>query len=304
MFILILNSSNVVNDGKNSSLIYNFPNSIEFKDKFVAVSEVILYYSWFNIASQYSNNTLSYTWTVGATTTTYNIVIPNGLYNIVDINAYCQWSMIQNGTYLIDSNGKNVYYFELIVNTNRYAIQLNTFLVPKVMPAGFTAPGNWVGFPTSTFNPIVSFPNAFSNIVGYVSSGIVFSSNNNVGNAYYPPPPTVNTYYESKSLQGVLSYLSNVPPQVQPNSSIYVSMSNISNPYSQPSSIIYAITPTVDVGAVIVSTPPNFMWTRMIDGTYNQLRVQLLGIDKSPILLNDPNMTIVLTIRDKSEYMT
>ena len=43
------------------------------------------------------------------------------------------------------------------------------------------------------------------------------------------------------------------------------------------------------------------MWNKMIDGTYNQIRVQILGIDKQPILMNDPNMTIMLTIRDKNE---
>ena len=41
----------------------------------------------------------------------------------------------------------------------------------------------------------------------------------------------------------------------------------------------------------------------MIDGTYNQLRVQFLGIDKQPITIKDPNMTIVLTIRDKNDIV-
>lgn len=303
MFILVLNSSNVVNDGKNSSLIYNFPNSVVLKDKYIAVSQIIMYYSWFNILASYQNNTFSYTWTVGAVTTTYNIVIPDGIYNIADINSYMQFVMINNGHFLINANGDNVYYAELLVNQNRYAIQLNTFQVPTALPAGWAAPANFAGYPTTVCNPIVTFPVAFSNIVGYTPiNNIVFSSNGNVGGGYIPPSPaTAASYYATVNGAGTISYLSNVAPNVQPNSSVYLSMSNINNPYSQPSSIIYAITPTVAIGEQVIEVPPNFMWNKLIDGTYNQLRFQFLGIDKQPIQLQDPNLTIMMVIRDRDE---
>jgi hypothetical protein len=300
MFVLVLNASNVEQNGSNNTLIYNFPNSIVLKDKFIAVSQVVMYYAWFNISTQLSNNTFTYTWTVGAITTTYNVVIPDGLYNITDINAYLQWTFIQNGHYLINAVGDNVYYAEFLVNPNRYAIQINTFLVPTALPVGFTQPGNFNGYPTTAQNPVISIPQFFNLIVGYTSG---FSTNANVNNAFIPPLPTVSNNFVAKDSVGTLSYLSNTNPDVQPNSSIYLSISNINNPYSQPSSIIYAITPNVAIGEQIVETPPNFMWNKMIDGTYNQLRVQLLGIDKRPIQMRDPNMTIMLTIRDKDENL-
>lgn len=299
MFVLVLNASNVADDGTNSTYIYNFPNSVVLTDKYIAVSSVVMYYSWFNIDSKYNNNKLTYTWTVGGVSTVYNIIIPNGLYNIKDINAYCQWVMINNGHYLVNSSGSNVYYFELLVNPNRYAIQLNTFRVPTTLPTGWTQPVGFAGFPTQTFNPIVSFPPEFNKIVGYTAN---FASNNNVNNAYTPPAnPTASDNYVAKDGAGTLSYLSNTYPDVQPNSSIFVAISNINNPYSQPSSIIYSITPTVAIGEQVIERPPNFMWNKLINGTYNQLRVQFLGIDKQPITLRDPNLTILLTIRDKEE---
>lgn len=302
MFVLILNSSNVVPDGQNNTLIYNFPNSIVLKDKFIAVSQIIMYYSWFNITTIYQNNLYTYTWTVGGVTTTYNVNIPNGIYDIKDINAYMQWVMINNGHYLINASGDNVYYAEIIVNANRYAIQLNTFLVPIALPGGFTQPVNFAGYPTTAQNPVVSFPANFNAIVGYNPvANVYFSSNANVGNAYVPPSPNADNYFVAKDGAGTLSYLSNTYPNVQPNSSIYLSISNINNPYSQPSSILYAITPSVAIGEQVIEAPPNFMWNKMIDGTYNQLRVQFLGIDKSPLPIGDPNMTIMLTIKDKSE---
>jgi hypothetical protein len=54
-------------------------------------------------------------------------------------------------------------------------------------------------------------------------------------------------------------------------------------------------------GTLINERPPNFMWNRLIDGTYNELRLTFLGTDLQPIKLNDPQMTILLTIKDAEE---
>lgn len=298
MFVIVLNQNNIVQDGSNNTLVYNFPNSIVFKDKYIAVSSIQMYYSWFNITSALANNLFTYTWIVGGVSTTYNINIPNGIYEIEQLNKLIQFVCIQNGTYLIDGNNNYVYYFEIEVNPVRYAVQLNTFQVPTSLPAGYTQPANFAGYPTNTFNPVVSFPSYFNQIVGY-SAG--FSSNPNTANGYVPPSPTQSTNYATKDGYGTLSYLSNTYPNVQPNSSLYVSISNINNPYSVPSSIIYSITSSVAVGEQITDRPPNFMWNKLIDGTYNELRVQFLGTNYQPITINDPQMTIMLTIRDKDE---
>jgi hypothetical protein len=58
---------------------------------------------------------------------------------------------------------------------------------------------------------------------------------------------------------------------------------------------------TGDVGAIIQERPPQFMWNRLIDGTYNQLLLTFLGQDFVPIQIQDPTMTILLTIRDKED---
>lgn len=298
MFVIVLNQNNIVPDGQNNKLVYRFPNSVQLKDKFIAVSNISMFYSWFNITSAQVNNTITYTWTVGAVSSTITVNIPDGLYEIRDINSYLQWVMIQNGHYLINSSGNNVYYLELIVNPNRYAIQLNTYLVPTSLPTGFTAPSNFAGYPTQRFNPIVTFPPEFNNIVGYPAS---FASNNNVNNAYVAPSPTAANNYVAKNGLGTLSYLSNVSPQVQPNNNVLFSISNINNPYSQPSSIIYSLNPNVAVGEQIYETPPNFMWNKLIDGTYNELRLTFLNTRLEPLIIKDPNMTILLAIRDRDE---
>jgi len=299
MFVIVLNQNNIVQDGLNSELVYKFPNSVQFKDKYIAVSSIAMFYSWFNITSVKNNNILTYTWTNNlGVITTYTINIPNGLYEISDINAYCQFVMIQNATYWTIA-GINYYPFELQVNPNRYGIQINTYLIPIAAPAGATTPGGFPGWPNITCNSIITIPANFNQIIGYTAG---FATNNNIANAYVPPTPaSALTHYASKNALGTLSYLSSFSPQVQPNNNVLFSLSNINNPYTVPSSIIYSLCPNVNVGEQINEVPPNFMWNRLIDGTYNELRLQLRGTNFERLAINDPNMTILLTIRDKFE---
>jgi len=300
MFIIVLNQSNIIEDGTNSTLRYRFPTSVQFKKNYIAVSSVSMYYSWFNILSSYNNNKLSYTWTSGGVSTTYTITIPDGLYEIASLNDYFQFVMVQNGHYLISDTGQYVYYFDMSVNVSRYAVQLNTYKVPNSLPAGYTAPANFAGFPTETFNPIITFPSLFNDIVGYTPiNGVEFSSSSNIGDVYVPPLSSPNS--ESKNGFGTLSYLSNTSPNVQPNSSLLLSISGISNHYTQPSTIAYSISPTVAIGQQIIEKPPNFVWNRLIDGTYNELVVKFLGVSNKPINIRDREMTIILTIKDMDE---
>lgn len=304
MFVLVFNQNNITNTTTNSQLTYKFPNSVMLKDKYIAVSSISLFYSWFNITKSDQTNFIVFTWDSGnPALSNITITIPDGLYEISEINNYFQFYCIQNGFYWIQTaSGNYIYPFEIILNATRYAVQLNTFLVPIATPAGYSIPANFVGWPTVTQNPIISFPANFNIIVGYTAG---FASNNNLGNAYVPPSPsTKQQNFVSKntvSPTGTLSYLSNLAPEVQPDSNVLFSISNINNPYSQPSSIIYSLSPNVAVGEQIYQIPPNFMWNKMIDGTYNDITLNLLGPDLMPLIINDPQMTILLTIRDKDE---
>ena len=306
---VILNQSNIVPDGNNNTLVYKFPNSVSFPNHEIAIQNITLYYSWENINSTpLNNNTFSYVWVSGVVNTTFNVVIPNGLYEVADLNYYFQYVCIQNGTYLINSANANVYFAEFLINPNRYSVQINTFPVPTsagwtfnagtgvwtgnvgTAYAGWTTPvanvasGNagWVGFPTATFNPQLTIPASLNTILGFTSPNpFVTSLNSGVGTN--------------------LSYLSNVAPQVQPNSSVYFAISNIANKYAIPNSIIYSISPTVAFGEQIRENPPQFAWNKLLSGTYNELRLQILGINFQPIKILDPNMTIVLVIRDTKD---
>lgn len=91
----------------------------------------------------------------------------------------------------------------------------------------------------------------------------------------YPPLNVDNTYTYSMS--------SISTPRVQKNSNLLVSVNNISNKYAQPSTIIYSLAPSVAIGEQIVERPPQLAFSNLVAGTYNEIRLQLLGSDLQPI---------------------
>lgn len=287
MNTLVLNSTNIVSGSNNSTLLYTFPNSVKFDHHQIAVQSVNMYYSWTNINNTtLKNNTFSYTWVVAGTTTTYNVVIPTGLYEISDLNNYLQFVFIQNGHYLINATAKNVYYAEFIVNPNTYSINIITFPVPTSLPSGWSAPTAnpqtgalaWPGYPTTFFNPRITIDANLSLIMGYTAG---FTTSQNTG------------------LNTILTYTSSVSPQVQPNPNALMTISNISNIYSTPNSVIHNVTANVGFGQLITSIPNEYVWCDLLRGTVNSLYVRFLGSDGTALNILDGNMTIILVIREK-----
>lgn len=306
MRTIVLNQSNIVQDGNNNTLVYKFPNSVVFANSEIAIAQITMYYSWFNVTSSLQNNYFTFNWiNAGGTNnyTTYTIYIPDGLYEVTDLNNYLQFVCLNANNlstqfisptptapfYLVDSTGDNVFYAEFLVNPTAYAIQLNTYNVPTALPTGWSNPGGTL-LPAQTFNPVISTPAGFSSIVGFAST---FSSSQNQNNA--GANPGTSTAYKIGS---TFSYISTLTPQVQPNPSLLVSISNIDNKYANPTSIIYSLTPAVAIGELITDKPPEFNWNKLLPGTYNELRIQLLGTDLAPIKIRDPNITMLFIIRD------
>jgi hypothetical protein len=314
MRTIVFNQNNLVQNGNNNTLVYKFPNSVTFSNSEVAISQITMYYSWFNITSALSNNTFTFNWITSNNDNiyqTYTITIPDGLYEIASLNAFLQFVFINAGSlptsvispatgnqafYLVNSSGDNVYYAEFVVNPTAYAIQLNTYNVPTALPAGWTNPGLTIlpdVAPAESFNPVITTPAAFNAIVGFATT---FSSDQNQNNAG-ANPGTATAY----KIGSTYSYLSTITPQVQPNPNLLVAISGIDNVYASPSSIIYSLAPSVAIGQLIVEKPPEFNFNKLMRGTYNELRLQFLGTNLQPVVIKDPNMTILLVIKESNE---
>ena len=292
---IVITQANVVGSG-NNTFEYNFPSTQTFKNASIAVCSASMYYSWYNISAALNNNSFQYTipyWNGAANTTiTRTVTIPDGLYNISDINNYLQYDMISAGWYYTLSTGSNVYFAEFIINPTRYAVQINTYATGTALPAGASYPsggfGNNAAFTLPTVNADASITilatNDFYKIIGFTSPTYTLP--------YTTPVVLIQTQ----------SFLSNIAPQVQPNPSALVAISNIDNKFANPSSIIYSITPNVGIGSLIIEKTPEFNYNKLLSGSYNRIRLQLLGsASLAPLQNADPNICIMLVIKDESE---
>jgi hypothetical protein len=171
-----------------------------------------------------------------------------------------------------------------------------------------------VGLNTSAthFNPVVTVPIQLGTLLGFRGGVKTYGNGGNPADDAYiagttladgttPFTPTTNIS-KIQSL-GTLSVVSNASPDIQPNSSVLITCSSVDNPYASPSSVIYTLTPNVSAGEIITEKPPAFMWNKLIGGTYNQIRIGLLGNDLSPLQLRDPAMTFVLAFAEEREVM-
>jgi hypothetical protein len=354
---IVLNQNNIVNNGNNNTLIYKFPNTVKFPHHEIAVQSINMFYSWANISAELGNNKFtiyfptpslgiqqgSPGYTAGSTNTTIEeITIPDGLYEIKDLNNYIQFYCIQKGYFLINAAGEYVYFLEMVVNPTLYSIQIVTYPLPLLgadagglngyfelygsgtsgdpyLWVGIVAPyidwtspvanpsvgySGFTGFPysngfglnTITYSPAMFIPQGFNEIVGYPVGTYLANGLNT--------PYGTTTPFATLVASGIGTYQSSFAPNIQPNSSIYFAISNIQNKYSVPSSIIYALSPTVALGAEITEYPPQFAYNKLLEGNYNELRLSILGSNFQPLKILDPNMTILLVIRDTREIPT
>jgi hypothetical protein len=309
---IVFTQNNIVpsslNNG-NNQLAYNFPNSISFPNHEIAIQNISIYYSWVNInASTLQNNTFYYLWNVGSVSTPFPVVLPDGLYEITTINKYLQFIMISRGHYAKDNtNSVNVYFAEFIVNTQSYGVQINCFPIPSAflvsasttftyLGVSYTTPSNWTN-PGTIFTPTITMCNpvglAYSNFYKVVGFPALWSSFNTNGGSPYT--------YTVNSSTVATSQNSTTAPAVQPNPTLFFAISNIDNKYSNPSTIVYQMNANVAFGELITITPPQFAFNKLLPGTYNGLRLSILGTNFQPISILDPAMTITMVIRDRKD---
>jgi hypothetical protein len=283
--LLVLNQTNIVEDGTNSRFLYTFPNGgYIFRDDLIAVQSISQYYSAFNITSAYGNNTASYRWIDSGT---YTITFPDGYYSLPDINAFVQSKMVSNGHYLINNaTGGNVYFINWAINQSKYVYQLSLYPTTiATYPIGtsgatykYPAGATWS---LNNLAPTFATPAKFNELVGFA-----------VGS------------YPSAFLTTASSFLSTTSPQIIPSPTILMYCSLVNNRAVIPNSLIFAYTPSgVAFGAIQTYEPTaELPWCKIIDGNYNQFLVEFRDQFGREIQFQDPNTTIILHTKNRNEY--
>lgn len=287
MKTLIVNSDDLTGSVYNDTYKYTFPaGSVQFKDDSIALVNLSIYYSWFNITSsstggRYNNNSFQYRWYNNAGNAVFTVTMPDGNYGIESLNAYLQSKMIANGHYLINSSGDYVYYMELKSNSTYYSCDFFSYPVPTSLPVGWSNPAG-LTFPIIASTPqlIISSSNNFNKIIGF-----------NAGT--YPSVNQTSNYAVS----------STKAPQVSPVSSIIVTCNAINNTYSSPSTVLYSFSPSsVEFGSIIQVSPPELSFIDLLDGIYNDITFQFFDQSFNRIAINDSQILMLFNIRNKNDY--
>lgn len=280
-YVLILNGSNLVaSDTTNSTYRFNFNGTRLIKDTKIAIANISLFYSWFNISASFNNNFFQYTFTNNAGTTTHNVTITDGYYTIPQLNSYLQSVMITNGHYLVNGSGQNVYYLEILENASAYAIQLNCFAFPTALPAGWSNPSG-VTFPAVASTPqfIISplTTSTFSTLIGVLPGT-------------YPAVIQATTY----------STISTFTPKTTPVENVLVRCSLLNNQISNPPDIIYSFNAAgTGFGNLINAAPFQFLYLSVNDGYYSQIEIQFIDQQYRAININDPSIVVQLAFKTK-----
>src|SRR6266516_2317441 len=140
MNTIVLTNSNAGTSHKHK-LSLRLTNPMRLDDTLVCVSDISIYYSLPNIKSEYKNNTFKYKRTTD--NKEFEIKIPDGSYDLKDINSYLRFVMKNNGEkeddkgkYPIELYANNVYQRVTIVTKDKYILELPIDGLGQVL--GFT----------------------------------------------------------------------------------------------------------------------------------------------------------------------
>jgi hypothetical protein len=294
MRTLILNSDNIVEGTNNSILEYTFAggNINLKKGQKVALANLQMYYSTFNITTLNNNNSFSYTWVDGVT---YPVNIPNGFYTISSLNNYLHFTMVQNKHYLL-SGANFVYLMTLVVNPTLYAVEVNCFGISVALAATNTwtlpAGATWV-LPTNFIVPeLVVGTNNFGLVIGFAAG-----SYPNSVIAGVPPAQT-----QTPAFTTAQQFLSTFTPQVTPLSSFVLTCSLINNNYAVPNNLIYSFSPQGTIGDQFTIAPNQLVFIDVLPAQYSRFQITFIDQDLRPVAIQDPNMIIQLVISDVEDF--
>jgi len=285
---IILNTNNVVPGTNNSKFEYFFPSTVEFKDDQIAVANISLGLSWDNIKAAYNNNYYSYVWYDALGASTHQVLMPDGIYGIGTINAFLQYTMIQNGHYLVDGNGDYVYYLEIIPNTVYFGNELRCGVIPTALPAGWTNPAG-LTFPAVATTPQFIIPSTnFQTLLGFPA-------------ATYPPAPQATFY----------SVLGSPDQAITPVTTLNILCSLVNNRLQYPNNIVDSFTPVSGAtggqssvgGSPINIAPYEFIFTDVNDGFYSSFTIEFVNQDYKPVEIQDPQVFIQLLFKKRGDVV-
>ena len=333
-YTLVLNASNLVaGNNNNNAFRYNFgPGGFTIGDKStISVKQIMLPYSWYNISAAIGNNTFTYT-IPGSTGVIVTLL--DGFYTMDDLNNALKASLFKNNFYFYNTTSdgpanlppnKIIYPFEFGTNPSQYTNTITFQYIPIDAASVVTQFGpNWVWakgvYPTNAQLPTINFAAntrnkySLSSLLGFTRDrnfpafstfyyGLSSTFITNVPTLANSAPFIMNgnsfrayTYFGSISFLSQPTYAPTFPPQGSNVNSVIVRCDQIENNVGYPSDILDSFPITSTFGSNINYLPSVTNAVKLKSGITSSLTVSFSDQDLNPLVLNDPNVLIVLSI--------
>jgi hypothetical protein len=277
VFTILLNKSNNVDNGFKNIFRYRFVgNGLTLdsaKNNYLALASISMPYSIFNISSNFNNNMYQ----VIHNGVTYTNNISDSFLDIDGLNKQLQYFLISNNLYLINDAGEYVYYIEFVLNAPIYKVEIKFYVVPSVLPSGWTNPGS-MALTGTTMQLVIPSTNLFYKILGLIPQS-------------YPASPS--------AIQ--VTQLSNTQIELSPISSINLACNLISNDVSVTPQIFYSFTiPNgVSFGEIISVSPSELIYVNCNPGAWSELLLSVVDEFGRPIQLQDNTCVFMLAFKSE-----
>lgn len=253
-------------------MILDLVGSLDTHNKKIALSYINWPYAVFNVTAAQNNNAFDYR--IG--TTTFNVVIPDGFYEIADLLSYFEFVLFNNNHYLLDGNSNPVYYLTWTVNRSNYRVTFTATSIPSVLPAGFTDPHNLITLnsPTPGATPqLITLNNKFGELLGLKPASVY---------------PLVNST--------TVQFNGDFAPDIATTSSINVGCNLVYNQL-QGSESIFEFSPTgATFGSYVSIRPALLLFHDTNVANASQIRITFYNQLGNRVKMEDTDITIGLII--------
>jgi len=180
---------------------------------------------------------------------------------------------VNNHTLTNTESGSITYFIDIVISNTLYSIDILTYPVPTSLPAGFTSS---ITFPIVAKNPILKVPSGMNDILGY------------------------DVDFQTDTASEIKTYNSTKAPNVSPDNSVLIVCDQVQNQFSNLG-ILYAISPSVSIGSLIIDKPSHPIYSNLKTGFYNRLTFRILSSKTyKPMEILDPEINFIFSIKKKS----
>lgn len=287
--VIVINTTNYTG---NNKYVYNFGSAVTLKNSTLSLQQLSMYNSTFNITQSLGNNTYTVNFPVGGTSTnliTKTYTIPDGLYQVTDLNNLMQYNALKDAMYVINNNGQNVFFWSFQVNAIQYKIQIDLYTIPTSAQATtlkYTLPtfelgqNDWNWSSGSNIKaPQLELCEGLSTLLGF----------------------TKTSFPERNVLSSVnKTYLSNTYPKMSPVFCYVLCCNLLCSKFTNPPNIFYQVPLTVPYGQLINIESSVEQKLPISDGVYQNIQLFFYDQNFNTLVLNDPEILITLVIEENN----